>query len=261
MIEGIDFVICKICGEFFKEINTTHLRIHSISKEEYINKFGNDLISKNTSFIKGNGQRGKKRPEQSKSMLGKNNPMYGRKRSQKEKDLISRNRKGKGIGLAGKYERTPEIRKKISDGVTKFLVEHPNFLIENDFYWTGNYFSSKHQKYIPYKSSWELFVMFYLDEHPHVLNWKYEPFVIPYIDELGYNRNYFPDFLVEFDLGIKEVWEVKPKQKLNDVRIKAKLNALNLFLKNNPYGVKNGFIVDEDWIEKMKTYNFERVDE
>lgn len=261
MIEGIDFVICKVCGESFKEVNTTHLKTHSLTKEEYVKKFGNNLISKNASLAKGNGLRGKKRPDHKNIMSGKNNPMFGRKRTKEEKLKISLNRKGKGVGVAGKYKRTFEIRKKISESVTKFLIENPGFRLDNKFYKTGNYYSSKNKKHIAYKSTWELFVMFFLDEHPHVIEWKYEPFVIPYRDELGYSRNYFPDFYVYFDLGIKEIWEVKPHKQTLLPRFKAKMEALNLWLNENPYGIRNGFIVDENWIAKMKTYNFERVDE
>ena len=40
-IEGVDYVICKICGLKFKEINADHLFLHNISKECYDELYGN----------------------------------------------------------------------------------------------------------------------------------------------------------------------------------------------------------------------------
>jgi hypothetical protein len=47
-----NFVICKICGESFKTISNTHLKLHSISPDQYKNKFGEDsLVSETTKKI------------------------------------------------------------------------------------------------------------------------------------------------------------------------------------------------------------------
>lgn len=42
-----DFVICAICGKKLTRIDSKHLNKHNITKEEYIAKYGNCLVSKN----------------------------------------------------------------------------------------------------------------------------------------------------------------------------------------------------------------------
>lgn len=47
-----NFIICQICGETFKTISNTHLKLHNISPDEYKNKFGeNSLVSETTKKI------------------------------------------------------------------------------------------------------------------------------------------------------------------------------------------------------------------
>lgn len=40
-VEGIDYVVCQICGKKLKYINWLHLRVHNISIEEYTNRYPN----------------------------------------------------------------------------------------------------------------------------------------------------------------------------------------------------------------------------
>lgn len=66
-----------------------------------------------------------------------------------------------------------------------------------------------------WKSTWELRVMRELDSNPGVIEWAYEPFVIPYRDPLtGRVRRYVPDFWFRARTrkGHIENWvvEVKP---------------------------------------------------
>lgn len=48
-----------------------------------------------------------------------------------------------------------------------------------------------------YRSSWELKFMKYCDLTPGVMKWGAEVFKIPYVDRLGHNHNYIPDFYLE----------------------------------------------------------------
>ena len=85
------------------------------------------------------------------------------------------------------------------------------------------YFKPKNpQKYkgdptnIIYRSSWELKLMRYLDEHKDVIRWCSEEIVIPYRSPIdGKIHRYFPDFLVTKinSQGLQEtaLIEVKPK--------------------------------------------------
>jgi hypothetical protein len=67
---------------------------------------------------------------------------------------------------------------------------------------------------IVYRSSWELRVMKYLDEHPNVLWWASEEMPIPYKSPVDQKMHrYFPDFIAKIKQGNKEttlVIEVKP---------------------------------------------------
>ncbi len=67
---------------------------------------------------------------------------------------------------------------------------------------------------IVYRSSWELRVMKYLDEHPSVIWWASEELPIPYRSPVDQKMHrYFPDFIAKVKQGAKEttiVIEVKP---------------------------------------------------
>ena len=69
---------------------------------------------------------------------------------------------------------------------------------------------------IIYRSRWELKLMSYLDNHPHVLQWGSEEIIVPYKSPIdGRYHRYFPDFLVKRinKSGSKEtiLIEVKPE--------------------------------------------------
>jgi hypothetical protein len=84
----------------------------------------------------------------------------------------------------------------------------------------GEFYPKNPQKYqgklpIIYRSSWEISVMKFYDEHPYVLAWKSETVRIPYINPFTKKHTvYIPDFLVQFaDTSGKvyvELVEVKP---------------------------------------------------
>lgn len=68
-----------------------------------------------------------------------------------------------------------------------------------------------------YRSSWELRVMSFLDEHPNVINWGSECVHIPYVNPLtGKSTFYVPDFLIKYTdakgTHRVELVEVKPKK-------------------------------------------------
>ena len=64
---------------------------------------------------------------------------------------------------------------------------------------------------ITYRSSWELYMMKWLDNNPLVLFWNSEETVIPYYSTADKkNRRYFMDFKVWFEDGSIYYFEVKP---------------------------------------------------
>lgn len=68
-----------------------------------------------------------------------------------------------------------------------------------------------------YRSSWELAMMTFLDNHPSVIQWASESVKIPYTNPLtGKRSQYVPDFLVLYKdkdgRQRAELVEVKPKK-------------------------------------------------
>lgn len=85
--------------------------------------------------------------------------------------------------------------------------------------YSGKFLPTNLQKYkgdfrkITYRSSWEQFVMRWLDNHPNVVKWNSEEVIIPYFcNAEGKKRRYFMDFWVKFDDGREFFFEVKPKK-------------------------------------------------
>lgn len=71
-------------------------------------------------------------------------------------------------------------------------------------YYQGKFRPQNPQKYkgdptnIIYRSSWELKLFNYLDQHPSVQKWSSEEFFIPYLSPIdGKWHRYFPDVYVE----------------------------------------------------------------
>lgn len=124
---------------------------------------------------------------------------------------------------SGELVRTQEQKDKISETITGLYRS-------GGFQWSkGNHYSPKTGKTSYYRSSWELRFMVQLDNDPHVKDYQYEPFVIPYVWDGGDHR-YLPDFLVEYSDGRKELIEVGPeKLKEENFRNQAKIESARLF--------------------------------
>ena len=69
--------------------------------------------------------------------------------------------------------------------------------------------------------------MTWLDANPDVKGYTYECVIIEYVSNVksGRKRKYFPDFLVEYTDGRKQLVEVKPKRKLGNRVVQKKLLA------------------------------------
>ena len=89
-------------------------------------------------------------------------------------------------------------------------------------YSTGTFIPKNPQKVVgnqrpTWRSSWEMVMMQFLDNHPSVINWSSECFKIPYKNPLtGKQTVYIPDFFIVYQdkNGNKrgELIEVKPKK-------------------------------------------------
>lgn len=94
-------------------------------------------------------------------------------------------------------------------------------------YHTGTHVSSKTGQECRYRSGWELLYLQHLDADPTVVTFTYEATVIPYVSNkrTGKLRKYYPDFLVDYVGGRRVLVEIKPKKRLEQARVKKKLDA------------------------------------
>ena len=236
----------RICSDATREkhrINTLN-RVFTPEKAEEISRkisaakkgvrMSEEQKSKLRLILKGNNK-GQFKSEETRQKIRL--ALLGRKRSPETIKKMSIGLKGKNKGT----HRSEETRDKIIAGHRR--------RIHRTKYKTGYYTSSKTEIKYLYRSSWELFVMQYLDRHPDINSWEYEPFRIKYIDEKGDWHFYVPDFYVSLSCGIKEIWEVKPQRMME--KFKYKLLALNDYVHRNGY---NSFIINEKQLKEMKHY-------
>lgn len=81
----------------------------------------------------------------------------------------------------------------------------------------GQYFVKNKEKYkgdytkVTYRSSWEKFIMEFLDGNPNVKYWNSEETIIPYFSNAdGKKRRYFIDMTIWWENGDVHLWEIKP---------------------------------------------------
>lgn len=98
---------------------------------------------------------------------------------------------------------------------------------------------------IIYRSSWELKLMSYLDQHPDVLRWGSEELFIPYRSPIdGKMHRYFPDFIVE------QINKDKKKEKiLIEVKPKYQTVPPDMSKKHTPKGQ-----VSRTFLNEVKTW-------
>lgn len=85
-----------------------------------------------------------------------------------------------------------------------------------------------------YQSSWELEFYKSLDENELVKSYYTQPFPIPYLWEDGSYHSYFPDCLIKYIDGHKELVEIKPSCFVNDEINQLKFEAGRRYaLENN----------------------------
>jgi hypothetical protein len=91
---------------------------------------------------------------------------------------------------------------------------------------------------VSYDSSWELSAFKSLDADERVLSYERKLFPISYVCE-GVTKSYYPDILITYVDGSKELVEIKPDRKLTDITVQLKLLAAAKWSLNNniPFSV------------------------
>jgi len=192
-------------------------RIKGMSWEERFGKKESDKRKKQMSRIhKGKKLSEELKEQKSEKMKGKKNHFYGKKHSRKTKEKIRDALKG--IPLS------EERRKKVSEGMARATLEGRNKPYPRNFQ-TGEFFSNKNEKYLHYRSSYELLAYQILEKMGKVLRYESEPIAIPYTDSENHKRNYIPDIWVLYDDGSEELIEVKARSFINSEGFKQQRKA------------------------------------
>jgi len=242
-----DALVCPVCRAAMNAITTQHIKSHGFTgAKEFKEKF-------NLSHLRADSIRS----EHSERMSGSGNPLFAVGHTPSAKDKIRQNRRGKGVGVSGKYFRSKDIREKISLGLVRYYEARPDKLlaIKKRLAHKGfrvkriSLYSEKNESHLVVKSSYEARMVRALDLHPLVESFEYEPIFIPYRDEAGVLRKYFPDFLVRLSGGITEIWEIKPLAFVEESRNKLKMEALNQFCVKSNY---NAALVTEELLSKIE---------
>lgn len=176
-------------------------------------------------------------------------PFSGKTLTSEHKDKISNSRKINGSSVGEKNpmygkNHTTETKEKISVTRIKKMINGEY----NSWFCKGTYFSTKTNKDIYYKSSWEMKAIQFLDKSEEVHSFMYEPFSIPYYHKNN-KRHYIPDLLITYINGKQKIIEIKPSYFLN-----AEVN-LDKFESAQKYCNDKG-IVFEVWTEKTITNLF-----
>ena len=151
---------------------------------------------------------------------GRRNRAYGHAVSQSQSEKMSKALRGRP---GAKYERTPEIRQKISESLKKYYKAHPQDPTPHIQNWEkgvynevdfrigigGHFTSLKNNIRVHFRSLLELSFLLLLEEDPRVINYSYEPFHI----KMDNGSTYTPDFLINDKLVI----ELKAKKYVEKV--------------------------------------------
>ena len=189
---------------------------------------------------------------------GRRNRSYGHQQNDKTKKNISNGVKkayqdGKYKDISP-YERTPEIREKISNSLKTYYKNNPQNPEPHRKNWEkgvynkvdfhrgigGNFFSIKNNRRIYFRSVLELFYMLILENDNNIIAYQYEPFSI----KCDNQTLYIPDIQID-----NVLIELKSKKYINsnkDIKEKFlyKKEQAEKYCKNNGFVYK--IIYDED---------------
>lgn len=202
-------------------------------------------------------------PEIKIDRRGRRNRAYGHPVSKEQSEKMSTALKGKKPVV---YERTPEIRQKISQSLKKYYKEHPQNPAPHIENWkrgkydnvdfkigiSGYFTSLKIKKTIRFRSLLELYYLLLIEEDNSIKFYEYEPFHII----MDNNKSYMPDFLINNELVI-ELKSKKYVEKVKGIKEKVLYKESQAIKYCNLHNLKYKIIYDEDIgfeTKKMKYY-------
>lgn len=142
--------------------------------------------------------------------------------SRETKEILREKNSGENHPFFGKHH-TEIARQKMRDARSQLITAGKmNWAIFG--HKAGVYVSQKIGKSVYFRSSWEEATMRWLDANIDVVTWDYECIRIPYRYD-HHKRWYIPDFVVTFQDGHQEMWEIKPKEFIGAEKIRMKTEA------------------------------------
>ncbi len=179
----------------------------------------------------------------------------GWKHTEKSKNIMSKNHADFSgsknpfkIKMESDIEFKEEFRQKVRDRWSNYSIDELNSIREvfskaqanstrdsadyHKNHKAGWFNSTKMNKTMFYRSSWEMKVCEYLENNIDVTYYNIEPFLMPYIDAEGLNRHTKVDFYVEHK-GKKFIFEVKPSAFLETGNTPFKIKAYEEYANKN----------------------------
>jgi hypothetical protein len=131
-------------------------------------------------------------------------------------------------------ERDDNWRNDFKSKISKGLAESPNLKDKSRHkkHKSGHYQSTKCNKEMFYRSSWELRMCKALETDKNVIKYSLEEFCVPYTLD-GIERHTRIDFIINFVDGTAKMIEVKPKQLQSYGNNIIKINALKNYCENS----------------------------
>lgn len=162
------------------------------------------------------------------------NPEISRKKSNSLKETFSR----------------PERKKNLIESQKK-KWENPTERMINPKYKYGRIkgtrysgvksriYSRYEDKFISFDSNWEKFWFINESNNPDIVSIRRCNISIPYTNQYGETHRYIPDFIVEYYSGNRELVEIKPSSRLNEIDtiLKIKSGISYAFLHNLNYKI------------------------
>lgn len=234
--------ICKSCAQLDKIISEEQKK--KISKaltgiersKEFKQKLSNYMksnlegIARFTKNLLENrcttGMLGKHHSEETKKKMSE--IMSGRQYTEEHKKNISDGRKKLLDSQGGLLKET---REKLSKAA---IQQHINGFDPKTHHAKGHHYSSKCDRVVPFRSSYEKKALMKLDADDDVIKYEYESVVIEYQNPIkGITGSYLVDLLVYYKDGTVKLIEVKPNAWLENPIVLAKLEAAHAYASSN----------------------------
>lgn len=270
MIEGIDYVKCKLCEYTAKQLHQHITKIHKMVLDEYKEKYSDDITCLNTKnkIGKASAEKFVKNPELRKiaskngsktmKMINETGQAFRMPKgyhTEEHKNYMKELMTGRDITWGYKikenhWSNDEELSKKVTDKIVKKRRKNPkwnnpdrnNFLanwsLDNPdkcgpkMYKKGKHKNKKTNQYEYYRSNFELVYMKKYDLDDNIITYTVKHGIRI---EYEYNdklHSYIPDFLVEYKDGSKKIIELKGRV-YDEGILSRKIEAAKQYCKNN----------------------------